>query len=110
MTDVTEPHLSCDHGVVHKEVLGYILCVCCSHCQKELAAKEIEIESLRTRNKELEKASAEISGRNVSLHLENLDLKREVKGYREALKHIQFMDCKGCAKEANEALHPSEGK
>lgn len=27
--------MKCDHEVEHKEVLGYVLCVCCNHCQKE---------------------------------------------------------------------------
>ena len=25
----------CSHKAIHKEVLGTVLCVCCSHCQKE---------------------------------------------------------------------------
>jgi len=33
----------CNHGSDHKEVLGHVLCVCCSHCIDRVEAfREVE--------------------------------------------------------------------
>jgi hypothetical protein len=47
----------CDHNAVHKEVLGHVLCVCCTHCQKELEEKNRQIKELV---ETLEKIAGEI--------------------------------------------------
>lgn len=37
---------TCAHKAEHKEVLGHVLCVCCSHCQKENSEQKELIKEL----------------------------------------------------------------
>lgn len=79
----------CSHGAEHKEVLGHVLCVCCSHCQAELSKLSGSLQ-------EMKNLHAEVSGRNVTLTCENVGMKAELSRLRSALEKIAVAEgCEG---------------
>lgn len=49
----------CKHKAEHKEVLGHVLCVCCSHCQNENARLRSALEKAREALETLAESSGE---------------------------------------------------
>lgn len=80
----------CNHNAEHKEVLGHVLCVCCTHCQTELSKAKKEIERLTAENKHLYGASMSPEGKNQFQWVinENETLKKEAEELKQLVSSL----------------------